>query len=72
MATVDHLPLVSPDEDDARRPSRVRPIVAALLLIALGLLAAASVLASRPYQPAAPPRPTTSPVEHPGQQPDHC
>lgn len=79
MQAVKTHPLVSPDQDSpavhAARPSRLRPIVAALLLIVMGLLVAASVLASRPYQPAAHPRATTSPAQNgtsSGQHPDPC
>ena len=77
MAALRDYPSLAPDRDPAvvrvNRGSRIRPIVAVLLLTAIGLLVAASVLASRPYQPAphsrtVPPRATAP--DAPG--PDPC
>jgi hypothetical protein len=46
-------------------PSRLRVLTAVALLTAMGLLAAASVFASRPYQPPPGPAPGTRMVDIP-------
>jgi len=78
MAAIENDPPLARDRSPAgflpKRPSRARPIVAALLVIVMGLLAAASVLASRPYLPAEHARAGASPAQQasPGQHPDPC
>ena len=49
-------PETSPGHPPGRNPSSLRIVTAILLLTAMGLLTAASVLASRPYQPAPSPK----------------
>lgn len=56
-------------ETPVQRPSRLRVIIAVLLLTAIGLLAAASGFASRPYQPAQRPTPV---FPLPSDPSDHC
>ena len=51
-------------------PARLRRGLAILLLTVMGLLAAASVLASRPYLPAN--RPAVRPAPTQGSIPDPC
>ena len=77
MVALRDYPSLAPDRDPAvvrvSRRSRIRLTVAVLLLTAIGLQVAASVLASRPYQPAPHPRtlpPRATAPDAPG--PDRC
>jgi len=69
-------PPLSVVETPTRHPSRVRVIVAVIMLTAIGLLVAASGFASRHYVPAPTPSPGTyMPPIHAGAQgpsADHC
>jgi hypothetical protein len=78
MAALPDNPLLSLVESPVRRPSRLRLIIAVLLLTAMGLLAAVSGFASKPYQHA--PVPAPGKYQPPayqsrsttGSTPDHC
>ena len=73
MAALRDYPPLSPIAAPVRHPSRLRLIVAVLLLSAMGLLAAASVVASKPYQHAPAPAPGKyQPRSATGSTPDPC
>jgi len=83
MVTSRHFPTLHPESPadviPSHRPSRVRVFTAVVLVIAMGLLAAASVFASRPYVPGHRPGPGTHRAGIPGghgapdgAEPDPC
>jgi hypothetical protein len=73
MAALRDYPPLSRVEGSAPRPSRLRVIIAVLLLSAIGLLAAASGFASKSYQHAPAPAPGQyQPPSTAGPAPDHC